>query len=187
MDKAEPLIRAAFQRRPQDPRFRFVFCEFLVENGDVDTAEAVLLGGSESPSNSAGNDLSAMEEDDRFWGLRCRIAERRGDYESALEYFDRAASIRPVDKEGAQRKARLLQLAGRAEEAKQAYARSHILSKDELELWNLSRDLGVRLPTTAECERVAQLYESLQKTLQAEAWRRLAEQITKEAPPDSAP
>ena len=124
----------------------------------------------------------AFDSDDRYWELRCRIAELRDDPKRALVDINQALSLRPFTKEYESRRARLLQKLQRAEEARQVYDRSHEFAKSELELWRLTRDLGTRTPTLSECEHVAQLYESLGKALQAGAWRRLSELLARDAP-----
>ncbi len=182
LDEAEPLLHNSLDRGPRDFEARFLTCEFWIAKGDPDRAEAVLLGDPESPSSSAINDTSVLEKDDRFWELRCRIAEGRSEYERALCEIDRAASIRPLNKDYEARRARLLQRQQRSAEAQKAYTRSHELARAELDLWNLSRELGVRDPKSAECEQVALLYESLGKSLPADLWRQLGRQIAVKTP-----
>lgn len=182
LEAAEPLLQNALARGPRDLEPRLLSCELWIAKGDFDRAEAVLLGGSGDSSGEVGNGLSAMEQDDRFWELRCRIAEGRADYDRALSEIDRAASIRPLNKDYEARRARLFQRLQRSTEAQSAYTRSHELARAELDLWSLSRDLGVRDPKPAECERVAELYESLGKGLQAGLWRQLGRQIAMEIP-----
>lgn len=181
-DQAERMLQDAFTRRPDDPGIRLIYCGILLEQGRLDDAESVLLGeaaGASTPADKA----QFLEQDDRFWELRGRIAEARTDYELALTYMARAIAIRPSDPEYESRRARLLQRVGRAEEARQAYVHSHELARSELDLWDLSRELGARDPTTAECLHVARLYESLGKPRPAAAWRRLAVQMEAETSP----
>lgn len=123
---------------------------------------------------AAGRGVDALAKDDRVWELQGRIAEQRGDFSLALEYIERAAEISPGDKEYAARRARLLQRLDRADEASLAYIQAHVLSRADLDLWNLSQELGTRTPTAAECAQLADLYEILDRTIQATAWRRLA-------------
>lgn len=179
-DEAEPLLKKALLFGPRDPESRFLNCELWIAKSDLDRAQRVLIGGSENTSSRAVNDMSVLELDDRFWELQCQIAEGHNDYERALSDIDRAASIRPFNKDFEARRARLLQRLKRTEEAQRAYARSHELSRAELELWKLSLDLGGRTPNSADCEQVAKLYESLGKSLQAELWRQLGRQVVTE-------
>lgn len=181
-EKAEPILRKALTRNPQDRQARFLLCELRLEQDDPAQAESALLGYENSESSAAGN-LTKFEQDDRFWELRCRIAEARQDTEQALEAISRAITIRP-SKDYEARRARLLQRARRVEEARQAFERSHELAKAELELWRLSRDLGTRDPNPSECEQVAKLYQSLEKYLSARLWRQLGRQIALETPPE---
>jgi predicted Zn-dependent protease len=171
LDEAEPLLQAAGQHGGHEPDYRFVESEFWLVKGDVERAGTALPGSSAAP-----------ESDDRYWELRCRISEFRDDNQRALSDIDQALSLRPFTKEYESRRARLLQKLRRAEESRNVYDRSHEFAKSELELWRLTRDLGTRSPTSAECEHVAQLYESLGKKLQAGAWRRLCELLAKDAP-----
>lgn len=170
VDRADELLPDA----SNDPRTRLTRCAILIEQGDLDAAESVLAGVQDSPSGPAGSQPSAQDADDTFWEMQCRIAERRGDFELALTHLDHAISLRPPDSEDESRRARLLQRLGRTEDARTAYSRAHELARSELDLWDISRDIGVRTPTPAECEHVAQLYESVRKPRQASAWRHLA-------------
>lgn len=185
LNDAEPLLQRAVARNSQEPQARLLFCELLLEQGDGDRAEAALLGSSANLPALSGKILEAFEQDDRYWELRCRIAEARGDIEHALKEIDRAIAIQPHSKDYTARRARLLQRLRRADEARSAYARSHELSRAELDLWRLSRDLGVREPNIDECEHVALLYESLGKKLQANAWRRLKHVLATTPPTES--
>lgn len=182
LDAAEPLLQNALARGPRDLEPRLLSGELWIARGDFDRAADVLQGGSGDSSGEVGNGLSAMGQDDRFWELRCRIAEGRADYDRALTEIDHAASIRPLNKDYEARRARLFQRLQRTTEAQSTYTRSHELARAELDLWNLSRDLGVRNPKPVECERVAQLYESLGKSFQAGLWRQLGRQIAMEIP-----
>ena len=184
MDDAEPLLREAAQRQPLDPRTRLISSGFFLDQNDSEAAEHALLRGDSD--RAAGESSQLLEQDDRFWELLCRIAELRGDYAQALNEIEQALTIRPHNREYEARRARLLQRLLRANDAREAYERSHTLGKSELELWHLSQKLGGQVPTTEQCTQVAELYESLGKTLQAAAWRQLAEQIDREPTQRSA-
>jgi tetratricopeptide (TPR) repeat protein len=140
----------------------------------------VLLNGGPGAAASSEVDTREVEQDDHWWELRCRIAERRGDLVPALVFLDRARALRANVKEYESRRGRLLQRLGRADEARDAYTRTHELAQAALELWDVSRDLGVRTPTAEECERVAQLYERLERAPHAAAWRLLGRQLEPE-------
>lgn len=180
-EDAARLLSQALEQRPHDQRFRFVTAQFLLETGNLKAAEEILRTSSENRLPPADGAQSVIEQDDQYWSLKCQVAEQSKEYGQAITCMDRAIAIRPTEKEYATRRARLLQRANREDEARAAYSRSHDLAKVELDLWNLSRELGVRLPTEAECEQMAQGYEFLGKSLQAEAWRRLPSHIEQNA------
>lgn len=185
--EAEALFREALQQRPQDLRFRLAVCSVLIETDDPQSVAAILAGRQDNSSTSPGVGTQTLEQDDRYWELQSRIAERSGDLALALNHIERAASIQPAQKKYESRKAQLLQRAGRGEEARLAYARSHELARAELDLWHLSQEVGTRSPSAEECERIAQSYEQLGKSLQAGAWRRLVQQIEQAAPETLSP
>ncbi len=182
-EEAIPLLRKGLARDNHAPEPRFLSCELWIANDDPDRAELVLLNGSESPSGPAAHDTDVLEKDDRFWELRCQIAESRNDLDRALNDIDQAAMIRPFSKDHVARRARLLQRLQRTAEAQQAYTRSHELARAELDLWKLSLDLGTRNPTPEECEQMALHYTSLGKNLPADCWRQLGRQVATETSP----
>ena len=180
MDEAEPLLREAIQRQPMDPRTRLVSSGFFLDQNDSEAAERVLRGDLDRSVGATEESSKLLKRDDRYHELLCRIAELRGDYSQALSHIEQALTIQPHNREYEARRARLLQRLQRADDAREAYERSHTLGKSELELWHLSQKLGGQVPTTEQCTQVAELYESLGKTLQAAAWRQLAEQIDRQ-------
>ncbi len=179
---AEPLLREAHKQRPEDLQMLFVLCEFFLDTQPVDTAEACLrmrvLPDAPFPK-PRGN---VPQDDDRYWSLNSRVNEQAKDYDAALQDIEHALALRPNDKEYETRRGRLLQRLNRPDESELAYIKSHELARAELDLWNLTRDVGVRSPSVVECQRVAQLYEQLGRTIPAQAWRRLASEIAPEAP-----
>jgi Tfp pilus assembly protein PilF len=184
MDDAETLLRDAVQRQPLDPRTRLIRSGFFLDQNDFEAAEHALLRGD--LDRAADESSLLLERNDRYHELLCRIAELRGDYSQALHEIEQALIIQPHNREYEARRARLLQRLQRADDAKEAYERSHTLGQSELELWHLSQKLGGRVPTTEQCTQVAELYESLGKMLQAAAWRQLAEQIDRQPMQQSA-
>lgn len=174
-DEADQALEAAHRLNVAGWDVRRVACELWLLKGDADRAE-VALTGSNSPEPSIDGQAE-MESDDRSWDLRSRIAELRGDNERALADLEKALKLRPFTKEYESQRARYLQKLNRAEEARRSYERSHEFAKSELELWRLTRDLGVRTPTVTECESVASLYESLGRTRPADAWRLLSKML----------
>lgn len=180
--EAEALFREALRQRPQDFRVRLAVCAVLIETDDPEAVAAILAGRQDNSSISPAADIQTLEQDDRYWELQSRVAERSGDLALALKHIERAAVIQPGQKKYESRMAQLLQRAGRGEEARLAYARSHELARAELDLWHFSQEVGTRSPTTEECERIAQSYDRLGKSLQAAAWRRLVQQLEQESP-----
>lgn len=175
LSEAEPFLREALQHRPNDLRIRFVVTEFLLEAADTDAAAAVLLGNSNLPTNV--NFQSELEQQPRYWTLKSRIAELHGDFSQALIDLERAAALRHEDKEELARRGRLRQRLNQSEAARDALARSHESARAELDLWNLSREVGTRMPSLKECETMAEHYGTLGKPHQSAAWSRLAQQI----------
>lgn len=182
--EAETQAREILQQNSENGQARWILGTLLLERGDFDAAEAALAG---HPEGSFAPSALVEPWDDRFWELRSRIAEARGEFGEAIAALDRAVELRPQNREYESRRARLLQRLQRTEDAQAAYARAHAWARAELDLWDLSRDLGVRTPAAAECLRMAQLYEALGRKWQATAWRRLREQLIAETSPAHAP
>lgn len=170
---AEPLMREALQQRPNDFHIRFVVSEFLLQVGDADAAASALSGSENHPIDLDGHDHKDLEKHHRYWTVMSRIAEHRGDFAQALLDQDRAAALQTENKEALARRGRLLQRLDQSDAASDALARSHERASAELDLWNLSREVGARMPTRTECETVARLYQSLGKPHQSTAWQRL--------------
>jgi tetratricopeptide (TPR) repeat protein len=182
--EAQTLLNEALQQMPDNWQARMTIGRFHADQGQVDAAEAVFKESQPGVAASASEPVG-LEADDRVWELLCRIAELRGDFPRALNAIDRAVSLRAGDKEYQARRARLLQRLGRTQEAQRAYERSHELARADLDLWNLSRDIGGRIPTAAECDRMAKNYDILDRRLQAAAWQRLSVTL-RQAPPAAA-
>lgn len=184
---AEPHLRNAQQQRPGDLQALFVLGEFLLDTQQTDAADA-LLRKEVTPDAPVWNPSHITpEDDDRYWSLRSRVSERNQDYEAALRDIERALTLRSGDKEYETRRGRLLQRLNRPDESQRAYSRSHELARAELDLWNLTRELGVRQPSRPECERVAELYAQLGRTIPAQEWRRLASVMAPETHSRTAP
>ncbi|REJ88526.1 MAG: hypothetical protein DWQ34_22160 [Planctomycetota bacterium] len=175
---AEQLFREAADEHREVPYVRIVVSRFFVDQMDIPSASEVLFDDETSGSRLHPTMAAQLEEDDRYWEIRCRIREIAGDYEQSLGFIDRALSIRPAETSYLSRRARLLLRLERIPEAQRAFARSHELARAELDLWDLQRNLTMPRPTPAECRRMAELYDALGRSMTAGAWRWMAEAVS---------
>lgn len=171
--QAETMLREALRQRPDDVRIRCIVAAFLLEAGRSDDAETALNFSKTSTTASYASEPGSFH----YWLIRSRLAEHRGDYAQSLQDLDHAVTLQHEDKETLARRGRLLQRLNQPDAARDVLALSHERARAELDMWNLSRDLGTRTPTTSQCEQVAGLYESLGKPTQAAAWRRLSDDL----------
>jgi len=166
-------IRAAMDLRPEHLETRFVAAEILLEQDQPDSAEALL-----TPRESASSSLDErFQRDDRWWWLRGKLAEVRGDDELALEYVEKALTLRPFELQYVHRRGVLLQALGRAEEAAEAFADARQLELNESRLNEILRSGALEPPTAEVCLEVADLCEKRGRKLQADGWRYGARQL----------
>ncbi len=170
-------IQAAIELRPEHLETRFLAAEFLLEQGQLDSAEPLLM-----PSGDDSSSLRArFEKDDRWWWARSRLSQLRGNDELALEYLDEALAMRPHELKYVHRRGMLLQGLGKADEAAEAFSRMRQLEMCKSRLSVITRSGDLDSPTPELCLEVADLCEKRGREMQAAGWRFGAEQLRMQA------
>ncbi|OHB84864.1 MAG: hypothetical protein A2V98_16630 [Planctomycetes bacterium RBG_16_64_12] len=166
-------IEAALELRPEHLETRLVAAEVLLEQDQLDAAEA-LLSRPEDASSSLGEQF---QQDDRWWWLRSKLAQLRGDDALALGYLEEATALRPSELRYVHRRGVLLQAMGKTEEAAQAFAGAKQLEQCESRLATIVLSNELERPTVDLCLDVADLCEKRGRKLQAAGWRHVAQQL----------
>jgi tetratricopeptide (TPR) repeat protein len=166
-------IQAAMDLRPEHLETRLVAAEILLEQNQLESAEALLAAG-----DGASTSLKErFQKDDRWWWLRSKLAEVRGDDELALEYLEKALALRPSELQYVHRRGVLQQVLGRTEEAAETFADAKQLELCESRLNEIVRSGALEYPTVDVCLEVADLCEKRGRKLQADGWRYGARQL----------
>ncbi len=172
--RADQLLRSALDRQPDQHRARIVLAQWLADQQQFSAAEDVLwqLSGDPDP-----NDAEGIAQDDRYWSLSSRLAERNGDTERALQYIDRALQILDNDKKYLAQRSQILRQLSNPEEAAIAAQQSIEAGQIEQELFLLARQFENRPISLTDCQTVAGLYRKLKRKMRAELWDHLAAQM----------
>jgi tetratricopeptide (TPR) repeat protein len=166
--RARRLFDAARQRTPPGFETELVFADFLLEQGDLATAESVL----QPPSSPAGE---TWRNDDRWWWLQSRIAILKRDWWSALAAIDEAVERRPGEVRYVNSLAVILQALGKSEQAVAARADAERMAAAERELYTIVSRGDLERLSPAICRMIARHCSVLQRTAQANGWTLLAE------------
>lgn len=174
IEKAEKHLLNASRKGDDAAYATITVAAFLLERGQVDTAETLLQ--IVQPEGDKGVTLPpALRE--TYWSLKADIDERRKRYDQALLSVDRALAVGPARKELLNRRAGLLRLLRRPEEAAAAARRAERLEAQERRLWELV-DAGThRNPTPADCQTFSDLCEDLGRKLQARGWQEIRRRL----------
>jgi len=167
-DRARRSFKEAYQNCDDALEITLAESEFLLEKGDLETSRSLL--------DQLSDGTKSVSDNAKYHRLKSRLADQSGEHEIALTHAMQALKLHPADRELHSRVARLLQKTGKIAEARESYARSHGLAKNEIALWNLTRTLP-EIPTIDDCERVAALYEQLGRMVQARAWSAIATRL----------
>ncbi|MHC4878229.1 MAG: tetratricopeptide repeat protein [Planctomycetota bacterium] len=159
-------------------------CQRYLATGRFQQAQAMM---DEVADNIAPVMRDQLLNDDRFHLVRSMIHERRRENEAALQELKLAEKLRPLSRKQMARRARLLQILGRTDEASVVYERVHRHAKAELGIWHLLGTAGDRTPTVTECLSFAQMLNALERPEQADAWRYAAETAPTETEIRTAP
>jgi tetratricopeptide (TPR) repeat protein len=162
---ARQRLQTALATHPDHPQVRFVVTAFLIEQGQLADAQAIL---TRPP---------IPETDDRYWSLRSQLAEQEKNATAALEYLDRAVQLHGNDQRYAGRRVTLLRELGRDQEVAPAAKVAHELLQADRELADLVEARAHYQPTRPLAVRIATLCQQLGKSLQARYWQALAPQL----------
>jgi tetratricopeptide (TPR) repeat protein len=174
LDEGGQLLAQGLQKRPDDPHVRLMRAEFLLEQGNVDSAEEALIGSSEPVVEQPAGRFGRIVDHEEFWALRSRIAERRRNLKESLTLLDRALEINGARRDLLTRRASLLRLMGRTEDAAAAAMRAEAFGQAE-RLLRSAMERGLhRRPSRDDCLTLAALCRDVGKSAQADAWKRLA-------------
>lgn len=173
-DRADQLLRSALGHQPDHHGARLALAQWLADQQNFPAAEEVLwqAGGVPDPDRTDG-----LAADDRYWSLSSRLAERKGDKETALRCIDRALQIRDNDKQYLSQRSQILRQLQKPEEATTAAQQSIEAGQIEQELFLLARQFETRPISVTDCETVAGLYRKLKRPKRAELWDQLAVQM----------
>ena len=169
--EARRLLARALEQRPDDAHIRLTMAEFLLEQGEIDEAEKLLLadGAQGGPGLSA-----ALAEDSQSWLLRAQIEDRRGHAAAALALLDRAVTLEPARIDLLTRRATLLRLLKREEEAREAAKQVDGRAAAARELSALVDAGKHRNPAHADALRFASLCETLGRSDESQGWTAIA-------------
>jgi tetratricopeptide (TPR) repeat protein len=182
IEAATHELNSALALRPDHVPTQIVVAQFLLEIGETDAADSILNRGQSGDRVKTGADGSPLvrklENDDRFWLMQGMIAERRGQTQRALEFLNRAISLRPQEVEYYNRRANLLRRTGQTQQAQETAERAVELERNRRTLFDLSIEFRSRDPTPEECRWVATQCAAFGMPVQAQAWKRAAERIS---------
>ncbi len=174
-EQAQAQFEDALRLKPQDFLTGLLAAEFFFNRGDVESAQRLL--------NLEFENLN----DDRYWFLRCRIAEHSSQVEEAYSFLQKALALRPNDETYVLMQATLLRRLGRIEESRTIALRAAQLVEDRKHLFLLSHQFDREHPSPDLCLEIADRLERLGHLEQASAWRRVSQMITPVQPANPAP
>jgi tetratricopeptide (TPR) repeat protein len=172
--RADLLLRSALDRQSDHHRARIVLAQWLADQQKFSAAEDVLWNAADAPDAGRADGIA---QDDRYWSLSSRLAERKGETERALQYIDRALQIRENDKQYLSQRAQILRQLLQPEEATITAQQSIEAGQIEQELYLLARQFENRPISLTDCQAVAGLYRKLGRRMRAELWDQLAAQM----------
>jgi len=172
--EAEQAISQLQTRQPSSPVVQILQLQFMVAQRRYqdacriipDIEQTLTLTVDPSPYSTA-----------RFYLLKSTLEEHDGDYHAAMESLDAAATARPLDRPSKIRYARMMQRTGKTESASDLFAMIHNQAEAELTAWHLTGEILKRIPSREECEKISALFKTLEKPIQSDQWRRIAERI----------
>lgn len=169
--EARRLLAWALEQRPGDAHIRLTMAEFLLEQGEIEEAEKLILtdGAQGGPGLPA-----ALAEDSQTWLLRAQIEDRRGHAEAALALLDRAITLEPARIDLLTRRGTLLRLLKREEEAREGAQQVDKRAAAGRELAALVDAGKHRNPAHADALRFASLCEALGRSDESQGWTAIA-------------
>lgn len=172
--RADQLLRSALNHQADHHGARLVLAQWLADQQDFSAAENILWQNTGPPDPDRADGIA---QDDRYWSLSSRLAERKGETERALRCIDRALQIRDNDKQYLSQRSQILRQLLKPEEATIAAQQSIEAGQIEQELFLLARQFETRPIGLTDCEAVAGLYRKLKRLKRAELWDQLAAQM----------
>ncbi|MDA0285181.1 MAG: tetratricopeptide repeat protein [Planctomycetota bacterium] len=164
-EEAEQYLRGAVSSNQSNQLAQVSLASFLIEQNQVAEAERSLASLTSSMSDGASVDWK-----DQYWLALACLAERREQFEKAIEALDRIVDSRPLDPGELLRKARLLQRLRRVNEAGVLHQQAAEISQARLQLAAASHRVSKETPTSAECREIAEQCSKMRKPDWAEGW-----------------
>ena len=167
--KAESFFRRCIPGRKASLHYSLPFAQFLLEQGRSDEALQIL--------NTKDADQKAWQADDRWWWLMSQIQRGAGQLRDALYSIEQASARRPGDAGYRLQQAALLNALGQpavATEQNEAAGRIRA-ARSEIYAIVSRGDLNQLSPAT--CEKMSQLSQDQNLTLQAKYWAMAAELV----------
>lgn len=165
-DQAKERFESALQLSPQDPLTRIWAAEFFLNSGEPEAAQKLL-----------SLDFVDAHHDDRYWFVRCQLADQAGKVEEADFDLRKALKLRPNDEAYLLMQATLLRRQGRTEDARVAAQQASQLAEARRQLMVLFDKFDRRQPRQTQCLEIANLLERLGHSEFAAAWRRVGELV----------
>lgn len=180
-ESAIDYLRQALQLRPDHLETRLVAAEFQLEQGQLETAAKLLA----MPDSVATENQNGWRDDDRWCWLSSRLAQLKGDDQSAGSLAKRALELRPNEREYVHGYQTLLALAGESDSSETFRKRAAELQRcrGRLEVLVLGGELDN--PTAEICSEVASLVRTRGDAAQADGWNRLADRLRNGGPGSS--
>ncbi|MEZ6129886.1 MAG: tetratricopeptide repeat protein [Planctomycetaceae bacterium] len=172
--ESERLLRSALDREPGHLRARIMLAQWLADQPEIQLAKEVLWQRSGYPALSLTEPIA---QDDRFWQLSSRLAERDQEISLALQYIDRALEIRVRDKRYLSQRAQILRRLSDKSAANIAAQLSVEAGQIEQTLYLMSREFENRPIDATDCHEVAELYRRLGRPSRSQVWERLERQL----------
>ena len=175
---ARELMMEALRLRPEDPLTRLTIAEFLLEEGEADEAERLLSPMAESaiPGDRNVSPLITLDKE-RYWSLRSQVLERHGDLEGSLAALEKGESFGSPRVEWLTRRASLLRVLRRTDEAREVARLAEASAAAERELGELVDSGKHRNPGVAEARSIAAACRVLKRDAEVEGWQVIAARL----------
>lgn len=173
LDEAEQLLERAAVLAPEDLRIPLLWSTLLIDRKEYERARSVL---PDDLPPDASTPLSSGDVG-QYWYIRSRLAEAADDIPWALAHLEKAVAIQQADRSYQARRADLLRLLNRDDEATEAAQVVGRLAAAEREIQSMMEAGRHHQPTAADCRKFADLCRTLGKTAQADGWLRVEQRF----------
>jgi tetratricopeptide (TPR) repeat protein len=170
IERARKLFDEVREYGSVDRELALALAEFELEQLHLEGAEAALV---------LAKDMTADQwrSDDRWWWLQAKMMQQRRMLPAALEAVSEAYELYPRSLPYLQARISLLRLLGRMEEARRLEGEADARRDADRRLYVIMQSSELNQPMPQLMREIAQLCRVQRKTLQAEGWQRLADQV----------